>query len=53
MEQDENKPYVHQEYPKWVENTDGVKVIVQTEDEELAVTGQEPKPKRGRPAKAV
>jgi hypothetical protein len=42
-----NPEYVYVEYPKWVTNRDGEKVVVADADEEKAVTA----PRRGRPPK--
>lgn len=44
--------YGHTHYPKWVENSEGNRVIVQDAKEEMEATGKKPKaPKGGWAAK--
>jgi hypothetical protein len=52
----ELKPYVFQEFPKWVTIGENEPVLCETKEAELLLIGEAPevaeKPKRGRPAKA-
>lgn len=48
-------PYVYQEYPKWITNKEGKRLIVQNQEEEMLETEvkEDEKGKRGRPRKEV
>ena len=50
---EKSPPYFYQEYPKWVNNSDGIPQLVKNEEEEQEVLNvvQKPKAKRGRPKK--